>query len=215
MAFRYDGSSLEAGALWMSERQDDASSQTLEFRVLLERAVAGDHAAFEQILVRHERRVMTVAWRLLGNVNDAQDAAQEVFIRAFRYLHRFDIQKPFEPWLIRMTVNVCRSFGRRKENREKLFSEIDWPDAAPALISEKDDPFFQAAAEQQRKILRGVLADLPEKERTALILRNIEGFSTAEVAEILGSSEATVRVQVSSAIVKIRRAIRRISGGRP
>ena len=72
--------------LWMSPIEPEAE----EFAILLERAIAGDVSAFERIIVRYERRVLSVSWRLLGRLEDAQDASQEVFLRAFRYLHRFD-----------------------------------------------------------------------------------------------------------------------------
>jgi RNA polymerase sigma-70 factor (ECF subfamily) len=193
---------------------EHSSTQPTELTTLLERAIAGDPAAFEQIVIRNERRVLTVAWRLLGNMDDAQDAAQEVFLRAFKYLHRFDARKSVEPWLIRMTVNVCRSFGRKKKSGEKVFSKIDCP--LPVAESEgRADPHSQLAADQQRRMLHRALADLPEKEKAAIILRDIEGFSTAEVAEILGSSKATVRVQISSARMKIRKVIARMKEGRP
>jgi RNA polymerase sigma-70 factor (ECF subfamily) len=94
---------LRATSLWMSGIDPEAE----EFAMLLERAIAGDVPAFERIIMRYERRVFSLAWRLLGRPEDAQDASQEVFLRAFRYLHRFDPRRPFEPWLMKMTVNVC------------------------------------------------------------------------------------------------------------
>src|SRR5438128_4236811 len=92
---------LRATSLWMSGIEPEAE----ELTILLQRAITGDISAFEQIVLRHERRVLTLAWRLLGSMQDAEDAAQEVFLRAFRFLHRFDSRRRFEPWLIRMTVN--------------------------------------------------------------------------------------------------------------
>src|SRR5438045_3009630 len=72
---------------------------------LVRLALGGDAKAFEQIIFRHERRVMSLAMRILGTRDDAQDAGQEVFLRAFKYLHRLEIGRPIEPWLIQMTVN--------------------------------------------------------------------------------------------------------------
>src|SRR5437867_10982266 len=102
----------QAGAWWMVWRDAEAATRAeAEIVLLIERAVAGDHSAFEQILARYERRVLTLAWRLLGKLEDAQDASQEVFPRTFRFLHHFDRRRPFEPWLVRMTVNVCSDVG--------------------------------------------------------------------------------------------------------
>jgi RNA polymerase sigma-70 factor (ECF subfamily) len=178
-----------------------------EMAALLGRAIAGDVSAFEQIIVRYERRVLTLAWRLLGRVEDAQDASQEVFLRAFKYLHRFDSGRRFEPWLITMTVNVCRDLGRKRQQQPDLPIEPDFLRAA-------GDPHSDLNSLEQRKMLHAALAELPEKERAAVVLRDIEGFATAEVAEMLGSSEATVRSQISIARLKIKKVIERMRGRR-
>src|SRR5439155_8270824 len=104
---------LRATALWMSRIEPESDFEK-EFALVLQKAIAGDISAFEQIIVRYERRVLTLAWRLLGKAEDAQDASQEVFLKAFRFLHRFDARRPFEPWLMKMTVNVCHDAGRKR-----------------------------------------------------------------------------------------------------
>lgn len=192
--------------LWMSRLESNLDEPAEA--AILERAIAGDSAAFEQIVVRHERRVLLLAFRLLGTLEDAQDAAQEVFLRAFKYLHRCDPQKPIEGWLVRITVNVCRDLGRNRQRRQNVAVESIYDPTSR-------DPHSELAAEQQKRMLHRVLASLPEKERAAVVLRDIDGLSTAEVAEVLGSSEATVRSQISSARVKIKQAIVRLKGGRP
>jgi RNA polymerase sigma-70 factor (ECF subfamily) len=189
---------LRANALWMSPIEPEAE----EFAILLERAIAGDVSAFERIIVRYERRVLSVSWRLLGRLEDAQDASQEVFLRAFRYLHRFDARRPFEPWLMKMTVNVCHDLGRKRQQQPESVRD---PDTVRAAGS----PHQDLQAEEQKRMLYKALQELPEKERAAIVLRDIEGLSTTEVAEILGSSEATVRSQISTARLKIRKALLR------
>jgi RNA polymerase sigma-70 factor (ECF subfamily) len=173
-----------------------------EFTILLDRAIAGDVSAFERIILRYERRVLSVAWRLLGKLEDAQDASQEVFLRAFRYLHRFDPRRPFEPWLMKMTVNVCHDLGKKR--RQQPESARD-----PDTIRATGSPHHDLQAEEQKKMLYKALQELPAKERAAIVLRDIEGLSTAEVAEILGSSEPTVRSQISTARLKIRKSLLR------
>ncbi len=161
---------------------------------LLRDAKAGDRAAFEQVVLRHERRVLLTALRLLGRWEDAQDAAQEVFVRLHRYLGRFDDALDLAPWLYRMTVNVCRDLGRKRPEHAELDPRV----ADPACGPERS-----ARSAEERRILQAVLRQLPEKERAALVLRDLEGLPTSEVARILGSSEATVRSQVSSARLRI------------
>ena len=171
---------------------EDGRTQDTELALLVRRAKAGDVAAFEQILLLHERRVFLTAMRLLSSVEDAKDAAQEVFLRLHKHLRHFDDTRDFAPWLYRVTVNVCRDIGGKRTREEAL--PLDLAAAPPP-------PDWQ----DERRIVAMGLKRLPEKERAALVLRDIEGLPTAEVARVLGSSQATVRSQVSSARLKIKR----------
>ncbi len=183
---------------------------TAEVASLVQRISAGDSIAFEQFLLRYERRVLLLAMRLLGVMDDAQDAAQEVFLKTFKYIHRFDIRKPVEPWLMRMTVNVCRDIGRNRQRRRNTFTEISEPEM---IADQSAGPYDGVADEQRRQMLWTALKNLPEKERMAVILRDVEGLSTSEVAEILRSSETTVRSQISRARLRMKVAIEQMTGG--
>jgi len=160
-----------------------------------------DLAAFERIMARSERRVLRVALRLLNNRQDAQDAAQEVFLRLYKHLGRLDLDDPrgCEPWLFRVTVNVCRDLARKRGHSVAL-EDTDSEDA-PSVPSDAQHGMERA---QQRQLIQRALGCLGEKERAALVLRDVEGLSTREVAAILGSSEATVRSQISTARLKVR-----------
>lgn len=198
------GMELSITRFWMSQPPPEVERMA----EVIARAIAGDRTAFEEIVVRHERRVLTLAYRLLGNMDDAQDASQETFLRAFKYLRRFDSSKPLEPWLVGMTVNVCRNMGRKSQHRRVFLSgEFAEP------VDPGSGPLALLYADEQRRLLHRALADLGEKERAAVVLRDLEGLTTAEVAEILGSSEPTVRSQISVARLKIRAALKRIPGG--
>ena len=205
---------LNPSALLMSRLPDtDRSVEIAEIASLVQRTLGGDSAAFEQLIMRYERRVFSLSMKLLGATDDAQDAAQEVFLRAFKYIHRFDVQRPIEPWLMQMTVNVCRNIGRNRQRRWSTFPETVEPNASPA--QESGNPHNGFVEEQERQMLWKALDGLPEKERMAVILRDIDGLATSEVAEILGSSETTVRSQISRARVRMKNAIDRMIGGRP
>jgi RNA polymerase sigma-70 factor (ECF subfamily) len=197
---------LSASQLWMSTAREDVEATSK----LIARAITGDRVAFEEIVLLHERRVLTLALRLLGTSEDAQDAAQEVFLRAFKYLRRFDTGKPLEPWLVSMTVNVCRGSGRKRSKSRLMFIQRE----DVHKVDPGNNPYMQLRAEEQKQVVHEALACLAEKERTALVLRDLEGFTTAEVAGILGSAEATVRSQISVARLKMRKAIARMKGGR-
>jgi RNA polymerase sigma-70 factor (ECF subfamily) len=185
------------------------STDAAEVARLVRLTLRGDASAFELIIVRYERRVMALAARLVGSRDDARDVAQEVFLRAFKYLHRADPQKPFEPWLLRIAVNVCRDLVRQRVRRQNTFV-----DAGPAEpIDGSDDPCAGLERKQQRVILQRALDLLPEKERLAIVLRDIEGLPTADVAAILQSSETTVRSQISRGRLRLKAAIDHLVGG--
>src|SRR5437660_537038 len=153
---------MERTALWMSRiPETETSPEIMEVASLVARTLGGDTAAFEQIIVRHERRVFMLAMKLLGARDDAQDAAQEVFLRAFKYLHRFDVGKPIEPWLMQMTVNVCRNIGRSRQRRWNTFPAI--VENEVAVADEYRDPDAGFAEEQERRMLWLALDTLPEK----------------------------------------------------
>src|SRR5690349_10055304 len=113
---------LSVSELWMSQPQPEQERMAQ----IIALAITGDRTAFGEIVVRHERRVLTLAFRLLGTMEDAQDAAQEVFLRTFKYLRRFDTSKPLEPWLVRTTVNVCHSLGRKRQQHRSVFVQADF-----------------------------------------------------------------------------------------
>src|SRR6266699_917522 len=122
---------MERTAHWMSRiPETEASPEMVEIASLVQQTLGGDSSAFEHIICRYERRVFTLAMKLLGARDDAQDAAQEVFLRAFKYLHRLDVRKPIAPWLMQMTVNVCRNIGRNRQRRWNTFPQLAPPDAA-------------------------------------------------------------------------------------
>jgi RNA polymerase sigma-70 factor (ECF subfamily) len=157
-------------------------------------------ADFERVVIEHQRRVLMTALRLLGNLEDARDAAQDVFLRLHKHIARFDADRDIAPWLYRMTVNVC--FDLRRKRKETADLDIVHP-AAPAF-----DPLADRELRERRAAVAKALLRLPEKERAAVTLRDIEGLSTSEVARILGSSEATVRSQISTARVKLARYLK-------
>jgi RNA polymerase sigma-70 factor (ECF subfamily) len=191
--------------------REEVSVEAAEVAGFIRLTLAGDASAFEQIVLRYESRVMTLAARLLGRKEEARDAAQEVFLRAFKYLHRLDLQKPVQPWLMRITVNVCHDAARRRRKAHETFVHGEPPESIDAA----GDPYTGLVAKEERVILQRALHSLPERERLAIVLRDVEGLSTAEVASILGSSETTVRSQVSRGRLRLKSAIDCLMGGKP
>jgi RNA polymerase sigma factor (sigma-70 family) len=176
----------------------------------VERARRGDLAAFERLVAWHEHRVLRTAQALLGDREDARDAAQEAFLRVFRYLDRFDPRREFGPCLYRLVVNVCRDVQRKRG-----VAGVDLSDVRPALLAEQGEQESRVDAADRVRMVRVALAVLSEKEREALVLPDIEGLSTGEVARVLGCMEVTVRSHVSRARLKLRSALAALQGERP
>jgi len=165
-------------------------------------ARAGDLAAFETLMRQHERLVLGTALRLLGDLEDAQDASQEVFLKLYRNLGKLERQDNVPGWLYRVTVNVCHDVGRKRPRIESVEEVETLP--APAA-----DPRETSGEDERRRALMLSLRRLSERERAAVVLRDLEGLSTVEVARAMGSSEATVRSQISQARVKMREFLER------
>jgi RNA polymerase sigma-70 factor (ECF subfamily) len=175
---------------------------------LAERARAGDAAAFEQLMVCTQHKVAATAWRLLGSREDARDATQESYLRAYKYLKSYRPGQDFHGWLYRITVNVCRDMMRTRRGAEGFTHAASHDagrerDALEAVACEADTEGAAVLA-QQRAIVRRALETLPEKERTAVVLRDLEGLSTEEVARLMKTRPATVRSQVSTARTKLK-----------
>lgn len=176
---------------------------------LLRRARAGDALAFDLLMRRHDLQVLRTARRLVVHAADAQDAAQEVFVRLYRSLGRIDPRRPLAAWLYRVTVNVCHDLNRARL-RFRALPVDDLPAAEqPVAADAASDPAARAERAQEDDLLRRFLAELPEKERAAVVLRDLEGLSTREVARIQRSTATTVRSQISRARLKLRRVYAR------
>ena len=170
-------------------------------RTPLEAARTGDLAAFDGLMRQYERLVLVTALRLTGSLPDAQDISQDVFLKLYRNLPKLD-PASLSSWLYRVTVNACHDQRRRRRPEDP----VDYAEQLPAAAA---DPQQSLTAAERQRVLALSLRMLPEKERAALVLRDLEGLSTEETARILGSTEATVRSQVSKARVKVKEFVER------
>ncbi len=189
----------------VEQEYDEKAISSKQAQSLIAQAKLGDTQAFEQLLIRYQRQVLGTAIRLLGNVDDAQDAAQEVFLRLHKYLYNFDQEKEFLPWLYQMTVNTCRDIARKRSKHSALSLEQEKESGKLDNIASKQDIETEVSMLQERKIISAALETLSERERTAIVLRDIQGLETKDVAQMLGTAEATIRSQISMARVKIKK----------
>ncbi len=150
-------------------------------------AQAGDAVAFDRLIAQHQERVFALAYHILGNADDAADAAQETFVRAWTNLGGFRGQAAFATWLHRIAVNVCTGGKRRPRPEVSLDQDRTAAIADPADCQER---VVNAV------VVREVLAGIPVRHRALLVLREVDGMSIAEIAEVTGSSVEAVRKQL-------------------
>lgn len=163
--------------------------------LLVEEARRGNSAAFGELVHRYERRVMRVIGQFVTDSIQVEDLAQETFIRAFQRLDQFDPSRRFGPWLFRIGVNLTLDYLRRRKRRGwwALFTDSTG-DRAPDPATEDPRETLDLSQEVQR-----VLEQLPENYRTVIVLRDLENFSTSEIAAILNRKEATIRWRLAEA----------------
>lgn len=195
-----------AQASLMTDVPETPAGANATFVRLIERTSAGDTTAFEQLMTLSQHKVASTAWRLLGNTEDARDATQEVFLRVYKHLGRFNPEQDFFAWLYRITVNVCHDLERKRRPRGVRVTSLEEEREAGSLeqLARHEDGEEATLLAQRRAMVARAMATLPGKERAAVVLRDIEGLSTEEVAEVMGSRPATVRSQISSARSKIK-----------
>lgn len=192
-------------------------SSPLEAPAPLEQVVrrlrAGEREAFGDLMALTEARVLALAWRILGDRHLAEDAAQETYLRVFRSLDSYRLGERFEAWLARIAVHVCYDLARKRGPRPV---EMDSLEGFSGEVAEVEAVVL---LDQRRALVRQALATLPQGERIALVLRDLEGLTSEEAARILGIRPATVRSQVASARAKVQAHCARLlttpKGGRP
>ena len=165
-------------------------------RELVLKAAAGDEQAFETLIRRKREKVFWIAYRIIGDEEDARDIAQQTFIRLWKVLDRFKQDQSFDTWLYRITVNLAidhyRSRGPARESVPLPEGE-DLAAEASARRPATGDPRQALAGSELRAIFERLAARLGAKQRAIFVMSQIEGVPTEEIARIMGISHSTVR----------------------
>ena len=164
---------------------------------LVARVVAGDRAAFGVLVDRYAAVARRVARAVLGDPDDADDAAQDALLSALVKLEQYDPRRPFGPWLLRIVANAATD--RRRRRKVRRTEPLD-----PGLAASGTRPDTAAERSELSVRLRRALAELPERRRIAVVLFDVEGYAHAEIADILGIPEGTVRSEVFHARRRLR-----------
>jgi len=158
-----------------------------EMHVLADAAAAGDVDAFDALVAEHHVRVYNIAYRMLSDPDDAADACQETFVKAFRALPRLRDRSQFSSWVLRIAANCSRDTLRRRRRREEVPLEES---ASPTV----DDHLDESAGHQDSaRTVQRLLMGLPEKHRIVLVLRDIEDLSYEEMAQVLSCTVSSVK----------------------
>jgi RNA polymerase sigma-70 factor (ECF subfamily) len=186
---------------------------------LVARAKAGDFTAFEQLVSRYERRVFATAFRIVGRREDAEEVVQDAFTSVIEHLPEFREESRFYTWLMRIAVN--HALKRLRKNR-RMISNLATTEALsdsyadlprPQFIAPwRESPAAVAERHELQKLLGDALGELDEKYRSVFVLRDIEERPTTEVAELLGISEANVKVRLLRARLQLRERLTRALG---
>ncbi len=189
-----------------------ASVRMEDDRELVRRAQKEDKQAFEELVRRHQNRVFAVAGGILRNREDVEDIAQQVFLKAYFSIKRFDQRAAFTTWLYKITVNECWDLLRKKKVRPLMFE---------AELSDEQSQAYQASSEQsdgrpdvserlaEQQQVEELMSCLEERDRTMLVLKEVQGFSVEEIAGIMEINANTVKVRLFRARQRITERVRR------
>jgi RNA polymerase sigma-70 factor (ECF subfamily) len=187
---------------------------------LVRRAQAGDLAAFEELTNRHERRIYSLAYRILQNPHDAEDITQQTFLSAVENLGKFRGESSFATWLYRIATFAALKVIRKRQGLDTISLEAATEpreDGAalphPEFIADwKESPGQLVERNETRRLLETALARLDEKHRVVFLLRDVEGLSISETAATLGLSESNVKMRLLRARLQLREDLTRTLG---
>jgi RNA polymerase sigma-70 factor, ECF subfamily len=180
-------------------------------RELVRRAQQDDQEAFEELVRRHQHRVFAVAGGILRRREDVEDISQQVFVKAYFSLKRFDQRAAFSTWLYKITVNECWDLLRKKKVRPLVYeSDLSEEQARQVIAAEQKEghePDISEKLEARQRVDR-LLDGLDERDRLMLVLKEVEGFAVEEIAEVLDLNANTVKVRLFRARRRIVNKVR-------
>ncbi len=177
---------------------------------LVARSMSGDAESFNQLVLRWERPIYALAYRVIGRDEDARDVVQETFLRAFRALPGFKGQAKFSSWLYRIALNLCRDWIRRRRRTPVVEAPegVDIIELAAEQGPVESIEDLVARREMSRVVAEG-MQRLPEEQRTAIVLKEYHGLTFQEIAELQGCPLSTVKTRLYQGLSVLRRHLER------
>ena len=175
---------------------------------LVSRSVNGDHDSFNQLVVRWQRPIFALAYRVIGHEEDARDVCQETFLRAFRGIKGFKGQAKFSSWLYRIALNLCRDKNRSAQRSplNKVSDDVDVLDLAPADVAGSSLEDQVGWSELGNEVSRAMMT-IPDEQRTAIVLKEYQGLTFREIADFQGCPVSTVKTRVYQGLTRLRREL--------
>jgi RNA polymerase sigma-70 factor (ECF subfamily) len=175
---------------------------------LVARSIRGDADSFNELILRWERPIYALAYRTIGREEDARDVCQETFLRAFRALPGFRGQAKFSSWLYRIALNLCRDWMRRERRAPTVQPPEDVDLLELAAAAEPAESIEDLVARKDlARIVERAMAQLPEEQRTAIVLKEYHGLTFQEIAELVGCPLSTVKTRLYQGLSVLRREL--------
>ncbi len=180
-------------------------------RKLIARCQAGDSLAFEELVAKYQQTVLNLVYHYIGPRGEIEDAAQKILVKVYFSLPKFDNKRPFFPWLYRIAINQCYDEIRRaRRHKTHTFTELDLedPESIERLIRQAESPHHSDENRQEMQaLLHRMLDQLPDQQRTAIVLRDIETVPYSQVAAILKCTEQAARLKVFRARARLKKLV--------
>lgn len=183
---------------------------------VIECCKAGDEKAFAEIVLHYQKKVFNIAYRMLGNLEEAKDLAQEVFISVFESIKDLKEEIKFDAWLTQITLNHCRNrwkYLKRRQyfNSDSLDDLIETEDGnmPKSIVDPSDNPEALYEKKMVQQFIQSGLLKLKEDQRELLVLRDLQGFSYEEMGELLGLPEGTIKSKLHRARMDLKEVLER------
>ena len=172
--------------------------------IYVQKTIEGDPEAFNELVQRHHARIYGLAYRMLGNPDDASDATQEAFLEAYKSIQSFQFQSKFLTWMYRVGINVCQQYKRRSDSRQRALTSYtkDIEERDAQYTSEYPDRVLLKTERDQ--LIQQAINQLPSKQRMVITLFYMQQMKYREIAELLDCSEGTVASRLNTAVRNLK-----------
>lgn len=199
----------------MNEEIKKSISSSKEDAAMVNAFQAGNRAAFDKVVLKHKDKLFNLCYWFLGDYHEANDAAQETFIKVYRSLKKFKFESTFSTWLYRIAVNTCKNRLKSSDYRQrKKMVRFDNPGASEGsnpfieIGDESRSPMIELEKKERLMLIKKAINSLPTEQKTVVALRDIEGLSYDEIVNITGFNLGTVKSRLARARLDLRKKLR-------